>query len=362
MAYTPVPANAGGGGGGGGATDHGALTGLGDNDHPQYNLAADTLLTHGATSGTKRRLVAGTNVTFDDTAANVRTVNATGGGVTDHGALTGLADNDHTQYALVTDVDAVTMLTHGATTGNRRRLVAGTNVTFDDTAANVRTVNVAAGGSPKDLSAYWLDAAATKLGVSGATLLYTFHDFTTRGVNGLTLTNTGTGAGASYVDGAVQLSKGSTAGGNSYAQPAMTLTTVAKIIPVGASDKWWAACYFRNDTAAAGGGIAAMGGYGPSVPEWWLGYHATYSATNWIFWGRTGGAIDSGVAVDTGVFHEFQGWRDGTTGNLQIDGGSVVQGNVLPTTTAAWHMMIYDSAAAVRTLTVVAMAIARVRP
>ena len=41
-------------------TDHGALSGLGDNDHPQYRLVADPI---------------------------------------DHGALSGLEDDDHTQYA-----------------------------------------------------------------------------------------------------------------------------------------------------------------------------------------------------------------------------------------------------------------------
>lgn len=67
--------------GGGGVTDHGALTGLADNDHPQYLLAAAA--------------------------------------VTEHGALTGLSDDDHTQYllrsevstfgaSLIDDVDAVT--------------------------------------------------------------------------------------------------------------------------------------------------------------------------------------------------------------------------------------------------------------
>jgi hypothetical protein len=45
-----------------GVTDHGALTGLADNDHPQYLLAAAA--------------------------------------VTDHGDLAGLGDNDHPQYAL----------------------------------------------------------------------------------------------------------------------------------------------------------------------------------------------------------------------------------------------------------------------
>lgn len=51
------------GGGGGGVTDHGQLTGLGDDDHPQYRLVADAI---------------------------------------DHGALGGLSDNDHPQYLLTT--------------------------------------------------------------------------------------------------------------------------------------------------------------------------------------------------------------------------------------------------------------------
>ena len=48
---------------GSGVTDHGALTGLADNDHPQYRLVADAI---------------------------------------DHGALGGLSDNDHPQYLLTT--------------------------------------------------------------------------------------------------------------------------------------------------------------------------------------------------------------------------------------------------------------------
>ena len=49
--------------GAGGVTDHGALTGLSDNDHPQYRLVADAI---------------------------------------DHGALGGLSDDDHPQYLLTT--------------------------------------------------------------------------------------------------------------------------------------------------------------------------------------------------------------------------------------------------------------------
>jgi len=69
---------------GGGVTDHGALTGLDpDDDHAQYLLASD----------------AGGRVTF---AANWTDL-TDGGGTTlhthDHGALTGLGDDDHPQYA-----------------------------------------------------------------------------------------------------------------------------------------------------------------------------------------------------------------------------------------------------------------------
>lgn len=86
--------------GGSGTSDHGALTGLADDDHPQY-------LTQGR--GDARYLqpseiIAGTNVSVDTaTTPGSVIINAAGGGgggVTDHGALTGLGDDDHPQYAL----------------------------------------------------------------------------------------------------------------------------------------------------------------------------------------------------------------------------------------------------------------------
>ena len=63
--------------GGGGVTDHGLLDGLADDDHSQYlnNTRHDTTTRHAL----------GTVVPHDD-----------------HGALSGLADNDHPQYLLTT--------------------------------------------------------------------------------------------------------------------------------------------------------------------------------------------------------------------------------------------------------------------
>lgn len=65
-----------------GVTDHGALTGLADDDHIQYLTAARGDLRY---------------YTQTEVDALISGVSA-GGGVTDHGALTGLADDDHPQY------------------------------------------------------------------------------------------------------------------------------------------------------------------------------------------------------------------------------------------------------------------------
>jgi len=144
----------GGGGGGSGVTDHGALTGLSDDDHGQYLLISGTRamtgnldldsnnlnnggtitatsfsgsgagLTSIATSAITnlredtedniaRSLVAGTSITinYDDGAGTV-TINSLGGGggggTTDHGALSGLADDDHPQYLLASGARALT--------------------------------------------------------------------------------------------------------------------------------------------------------------------------------------------------------------------------------------------------------------
>jgi hypothetical protein len=101
-----------------GVTDHGALTGLLDDDHTQYRLesADHTHQSTGLQGGTLDHGLALTGLTDDDhtiylkekasggTAAEVptHTHQAAGeAGTLDHGlALTGLTDDDHTQYIL----------------------------------------------------------------------------------------------------------------------------------------------------------------------------------------------------------------------------------------------------------------------
>lgn len=97
----------GGSGSGGGTTDHGALTGLDDDDHPHYLTQA---------------------------RADVRyAIQGSGGsGVTDHGVLTGLGDDDHPQYYNQTRGDARYSLTshgHAAATGSVDGFFSAANFT-----------------------------------------------------------------------------------------------------------------------------------------------------------------------------------------------------------------------------------------
>ncbi|MFH1540027.1 MAG: hypothetical protein ABIH66_13820 [bacterium] len=77
-----------------GATDHGALTGLADDDHTQYQLE----VTGTCAAGSSIRVIAtdGTVTCEADTDT------------TDHGALGGLGDDDHTQYFALAQSEIVT--------------------------------------------------------------------------------------------------------------------------------------------------------------------------------------------------------------------------------------------------------------
>lgn len=89
------------------ATDHGSLSGLTDDDHTQYAIISTGA---GVPSSTPTREGA---VYVDTTNDNVYMakgtasssdwvqVNGGGGGTSDHGALTGLGDDDHTQYSII---------------------------------------------------------------------------------------------------------------------------------------------------------------------------------------------------------------------------------------------------------------------
>lgn len=83
-----------------------------------------------------RELLAGTNITFDDTTANERTINATGGSGGGGGTETFITKNNET-----------------ATLINSWRLIAGTNVTFDTSISGEFEISASSGSGPGD--GYW---------------------------------------------------------------------------------------------------------------------------------------------------------------------------------------------------------------
>jgi len=112
---------------GGGVTDHGNLTGLGDNDHTQY------LLTTGKAADSDK--LDGVDSTGFATATHSH----------DHGTLTGLTDDDHTQY--VKDAGTVTDNAIVRFNGTDGRTIQNSGVTIDDSNNLITTGGIHVGGT-----------------------------------------------------------------------------------------------------------------------------------------------------------------------------------------------------------------------
>ena len=146
-------------GGGGGVTDHGALTGLSDNDHPQYLLttgkAADSDKLDGNDStgfATANHNHSGVYLPISGKAAdsdkldgNDSTAFATSTHSHDHGNLTGLTDDDHTQY--VKDAGTVTDNAIVRFNGTDGRTIQNSGVTIDDSNNLITTGGIHVGGT-----------------------------------------------------------------------------------------------------------------------------------------------------------------------------------------------------------------------
>lgn len=143
-------------------TDHGGLSGLGDDDHPQYALLAGR--------GSPEVLsgiddpVAGTDAANKDYVdGEITTLAATI--ITDHGALTGLDDDDHSQYALLDGRSGGQTLNGGSGAGNNLTLSSTThgtkgNITLDGV-LDVDGVNNTVGIGTSALSTTGLIVATT---------------------------------------------------------------------------------------------------------------------------------------------------------------------------------------------------------
>ncbi len=180
-----------GSGGGGGVTDHGALSGLLDDDHPQYHndargdfryylkAAVDSAIASAVAAASvedrKRANHSGTQ-----TASSISDFNAAvaaagggggGGGVTDHGALSGLLDDDHPQYLTNGRGDAryytqalVDSKTAAAATASSAADRDRTNHTGSQSIGSVTSLQAALDAKTPPMVAYMAGTVATTVG------------------------------------------------------------------------------------------------------------------------------------------------------------------------------------------------------
>lgn len=159
---------------GGGVTDHGALTGLGDDDHTQYALADGSRGTFAAVGHNHDSVYAAlahnhdaSYQPLDGDLTSIAAISSNGylkrtGANTwatdtpDHGALGGLSDDDHTQYLLASGTRSVTgQFTSTVATGTAPFVVAST------TKVTNLNADLLDGLSSADFAAVGHDHAAT---------------------------------------------------------------------------------------------------------------------------------------------------------------------------------------------------------
>lgn len=205
----------------GGVVDHGALTGLADDDHAIYHTdlrgdaryyvkayidtnfytktETDTALAGKASSGHSHTLESltdvGSTVATDGQAlvwnagfAEWRPATVSSGGVTDHGALTGLADDDHAnyhtdargdvRYYLKSEVD--TALAGKASAISRVFVAANHTATPEQIIAvdtDVAAVTVTAPAAPADQTYFFVGDAGGNAAINNITINFGAQTF-----------------------------------------------------------------------------------------------------------------------------------------------------------------------------------------
>lgn len=155
-----------------GVTDHGALSGLGDDDHAIYIKDSEYTAKGKILVGTAAGEFSAVTVGSDDQVLTADSAQASGVKwttpatvVTDHGNLTGLSDDDHPQYIKDSEYSTKGQILVATGSGTYTALGVGSNsqiLTSDSSEASGVKWAAAAGGG----AAFWTDVPGTPTRVS----------------------------------------------------------------------------------------------------------------------------------------------------------------------------------------------------
>lgn len=212
--------------------------------------------------------------------------------------------------------------------------------------------SVAAHGPSRGIDAdgYWRNYAAARLGVTPDRLDFHRHSIASFGVGG---GPAGQLAGANATTTAPAAKKGlrvtTNVAGDSGRRIDMNLTISAaqpKIIATGATEKFWMAGELDLETAIGAGSRIGFGSRqetGAQIThEFFFGVDGATSTANWVATGTAGSAIDSGVAIATGI-KVLEAWRDGSVTRLRVGSTAAVSGTAAPNADGVPTLLVYEN-------------------
>jgi hypothetical protein len=276
-------------GGGSIVGDHGNLTGLGDDDHPQYlkYTGATANLDMGTYTVTTTGTVVGSNIPAPTVASKVLTSTGVGTatwqdpnpGVTDHGALTGLTDDDHPQYVTYTGATGTVNL--GAQALTTTSTVVGSNIPAPTLANQVLQCTSANNASWSTDVTGLTSLIVDNITINGAvissdtgSISFSDENLSTTGTLGcgaFTASSTTQTYATMYTDGSAT----GYSGLYSYEGGASVTGTCVIDLPNGFQDTLMALRILGYNYTSSGGWGLIIGGYPYTGTGKWLQHHAS---------------------------------------------------------------------------------------
>lgn len=182
----------------------------------------------------------------------------------------------------------------------------------------------------KTILGYWDRIAAAKLGLQPASLISDLNDYGRKGEGGY-ITHTTITAPATRTPQlqALRLSTGVNGEFTVYDAPRSAGDFAPRSVAAGAAVKVFLVCRMKFNTAVSATASMGCGLFDSATSiNVIMGGRGPVSTTHYQCYGAVGTTINSGIALDTGVYHTHIYWRDGATSYYQIDNNAPVAGDV----------------------------------